>query len=144
MIKGIHHASVAVSDLDKSISFYRDILGLKLLYIERFSGEQLSRGVGVKGAEMRLAILLAGDDILELIQYVTPEGKPYDRLPGDIGNMHIAFQVSDINKMYKVLIKKGIKVNTPPIENTEGPMKGMIWCYFNDPDGAQLELLEQR
>jgi hypothetical protein len=45
--------------------------------------------------------------------------------------------------MYDDLMKKGIKFNTPPSEITEGPMKGWIWTYFKDPDGAQLELVEE-
>jgi catechol 2,3-dioxygenase-like lactoylglutathione lyase family enzyme len=144
MITGINHHSIAVSDIDKSIAFYRDTLGLKLLYTEYFEGETLSKGVGVKNAAMKLAVLQAGKDTLELIEYTSPRGKPYDRLPCDIGIMHIAFQVNDVYKMYDELTKKGVKFNNPPVENTEGPMKGMIWCYFSDPDGAQLELVEQR
>lgn len=144
MIDGVHHASVAVSNINKAIVFYRDVLGLKLLYMVESAGEETSRGVGVKGANMKIAVLKAGDDIIELIQYVTPRGKPYDRLPCDIGNMHIAFRVSDINKVYDELKKKGVNFNSPPIEIIEGPMKGWLWVYFNDPDGAQLELVEQR
>jgi len=144
MIVGVHHTSVTVIDIDKAIAFYRDILGLRLLYTAEGGGEETSRGVGVKGANMKLAVLQVGDDTIELIQYVTPKGKPYDRLPCDIGNMHIAFGVSDIHKMYNELKKRGIKFNTPPNETREGPMKGWLWTYFNDPDGAQLELVEQR
>jgi len=46
--------------------------------------------------------------------------------------------------VYNELLAKGVKFNTPPIEIKEGPMKGWIWTYLKDPDGAQLELVEQR
>ena len=144
MIVGVHHVSVTVSDIDKSIAFYRDILGLKLLYPpEESGGKEISKGVRVKGAKMMTAILRAGDDAIELIQYIAPKGKPYDRLPCDIGNMHIAFRVPNINKSYNELKDKGVKFNTLPIEIADGPMKGWLWNYFTDPDGAQLELVEQ-
>jgi len=143
MIIGVHHHSVTVSDLDRAIRFYRDILGLKLLYTTERSGEETSKGVGVEGAQLKIAVLQAGNDKIELIEYVTPKGKPYDRRPCDVGNMHIAFQVSGIQKMYNELTKKGIKFNTAPNVIKEGPLKGWIWVYFNDPDGAQLELVQQ-
>jgi len=143
MIVGVHHHSIAVSNLDKSIRFYRDTLGMKLMFTGESSGEELSKGVGVKGASLKLAVLEGGNSSIELIQYVTPKGKPYDRLPCDVGTMHIGFLVSDVHKMYDDLMKKGIKFNTPPSEITEGPMKGWIWTYFKDPDGAQLELVEE-
>ena len=130
--------------MTKSLAFYKDKLGLKLLYSTIGRGETTSQGVGVKGADMKIAVLEAGPDVVELIQYVAPKGKPYDRLPCDIGNMHLAFRVSDVHDAYKELKKKGIRFNTLPNKITEGPMKGWIWVYFNDPDGSQLELVEHR
>ena len=144
MIVGVHHHSIAVTNLDNSIRFYRDTLGMKLLFTGESKGDELSRGVGVKGASLKLAVLKAGNSTIELIQYVTPKGKPYDRLPCDVGSMHIGFKVSDVHKMFDDLTKKGVKFNTPPNEIKKGPMKGWIWTYFKDPDGAQLELVEER
>ena len=145
MIFGIHHVSVTVSDIDKALPFYVDLLGLKLLYIrENVGGKETSRGLGVERAKMRIAVLNAGEDTVELIQYIAPKGRPYDRRPCDIGNMHIAFKVNDIKKKYDELVKKGVKFNAPPIEIRGGKMKGWLWTYFNDSDGAQLELVEQR
>lgn len=143
MILGVHHSCVIVSDMDRSLAFYRDILGLKILNVGESGGEETSQGVGVKSAKLKAAMLKAGDDIVELIQYVNPKGKPYDRLPCDIGNMHIAFRVSDINKMYGELIKKGVKFNALPLEFKTVHTKS-LWVYFKDPDGAQLELVEKR
>lgn len=85
----------------------------------------------------------AGDKIVELIQYINPKGKPYNMSECDTGNMHIAFRVTDIYKIYKTLKQKGVKFKSPPNEVIKGPTKGWIWTYFYDPDGAQLELIEQ-
>lgn len=50
MIVGVHHASDTLSNIDKSIAFCRDVLGLKLFLTTEGGGKETSRGVGVKGA----------------------------------------------------------------------------------------------
>lgn len=142
MIKGVFHTSITVSNLERSISFYRDILGLELLYTRESSGEGLSKGVGVENAHLRIAMLKAGEDFLELIEYATPKCEPRGLRPCDIGTMHVAFQVKDIEEMGRRLKEHGYAFNTPPRHIAEGPMKGWIWAYFKDPDGAQLEIVE--
>ncbi len=142
MIKGIFHTSITVSNLERSIAFYRDILGFELLYSRESSGEGLSKGVGVENAHLKIVMFRVGDDFLELIEYVTPKCDPKELRPCDIGSMHVAFQVKDIEEMGRRLKEHGHTFNTPPRHITEGPMKGWIWAYFKDPDGAQLEIVE--
>jgi len=142
-ITAIHHVAIIVKDLEKSIKFYRDTLGLRLLYTSFSKGEELSRGVGLKDADLKIAMFKAGDTLVEVTQYVNPKGRPSDRLPCDIGEMHLAFKVKNIRKVYQELKNKGVKFNAPPNIVKEGPMKGWIWTYFKDPDGAQLELVEE-
>ncbi len=144
MMKGLFHASITVSNLERSVAFYRDILGLELLYTRESSGEGLSKGVGVENAHLKIAILRVRDDFLELIEYVTPKCVPKALRPCDIGSMHVAFQVEDIEGMARKLNNHGYHFNAPPRHITEGPMKGWVWAYFKDPDGAQLELVETR
>jgi len=145
MMKGIFHASITVSNLERSIAFYRDILGCELLYTRESSGEGLSKGVGVENAYLKIAMLRVGDGgFLELIEYVTPKCVPKQLRPCDIGSMHVAFHVEDIVEMARRLNNHGYHFNAPPRHITEGPMKGWVWAYFKDPDGAQLELVETR
>jgi len=140
VIERVDHHAIIVSDIDRSIAFYQDILGFKLhSKRENVIRNGLSRGLGSKEINFNEAILKFGDDTLELIQYNTPKGKAYDKLCSDIG-MHLAFLVSDIHKMHDEMVKKGVKFNGPcPKE-----WAGGFWCYFTDPDGVQLELLEKR
>jgi len=144
MIKGIFHTSITVSNLQRSIEFYRDILGLELLFTRESSGEGLSKSLGVENAYLKIAMFKAGDDSFELIEYSNPKCEPKSLRPCDIGNMHLAFQVSDIKVMQSKLEKHGYTFNAPPAYISEGPMKGWLWAYFKDPDGAQLELVELR
>jgi len=126
----VHHSCVIVSDVEKAIAFYRDSLGLKV--ITTISGNE---------GKPRLALLKAGDDTIELIQV-----NPAHKLTAmhRVGNMHFAFRVSDIHKMYEELTRKGVKFVAPPEEVAEGPLKGWIWCYCYDPDNVQFELVEER
>jgi catechol 2,3-dioxygenase-like lactoylglutathione lyase family enzyme len=144
MLKSVFHTSITVSNLERSMAFYREILGLELLYTRESSGEGLSKGVGVENAHLKIAMFRVGDDSLELIEYVTPKCQSKGIRPCDVGSMHVAFQVKDIDEMGRRLNTHGYYFNAPPRHISEGPMKGWVWAYFKDPDGAQLELVEVR
>ena len=73
-MKGLHHVGITVADLDASIRFYHDVLGLEFANEPSpwFDGEELSRAVGVPGAALRQVSLLVGDTTLELLKYRSP------------------------------------------------------------------------
>jgi catechol 2,3-dioxygenase-like lactoylglutathione lyase family enzyme len=144
MIRGVHHTCITVSDLERSIAFYRDLLGLDLIMTEESerSQDDRSKALGVAGAKVKLAILRAGEARVELIEYVTAKGRPYDRKNNDAGAMHIAFQVADIDAVYQRLIDHGVRFTAPPATIPAGPMAGWRWTYFFDPDGVSLEIIQ--
>ena len=144
-MEAIFHTGVTVSNLDRSIAFYRDQLGLELAMgpTEIFCGEELSQGLGVPGACLRLAVFKIGDGSLELLEYSAPPSpvaKPMP--PNTLGAMHVAFEVTDIQARVKELEARGIKFLSKPNLVADGPLKGWNWCYFLDPDGITLELVE--
>jgi catechol 2,3-dioxygenase-like lactoylglutathione lyase family enzyme len=144
MIKNVHHTCITVSDLERSIEFYRDVLGLQLVMTEESerSGDDRSKALGVAKAKVKLAILRAGDAQVELIEYVTAKGRPYDRNNNDVGAMHIAFQVEDIDAVYQRMVDHGVRFTSPPATIPAGPMEGWRWTYFFDPDGVSLEIIQ--
>jgi len=144
MIHGVHHTCITVSDLERSIGFYRDLLGLELLLTEESerSQDDRSKALGVAGAKVKLAILSAGNARVELIEYVASTGRPYDRKNNDVGAMHIAFQVEDIDAVYQRLVDHGVSFTAPPATIPAGPMAGWRWTYFFDPDGVSLEIIQ--
>lgn len=144
MIQGVHHSCITVSDLERSIAFYRDLLGLDLVMTEESerSQDDRSKALGVAGAKVKLALLNAGAARVELIQYVTTPGRPYDRKNNDVGAMHIAFQVADIDAVYQRLVDHGVRFTAPPATIPAGPMQGWRWTYFFDPDGVSLEIIQ--
>ncbi len=144
MIRGVHHTCITVSDLERSIEFYRDFLGLELLFTEESerSQDDRSRALGIAGAKVKLAILRAADARVELIEYITAAGRPYDRRVNDVGAMHIAFQVEDIDSVYQRMVDHGVRFTAPPATIPAGPMAGWRWTYFFDPDGVSLEIIQ--
>ncbi len=143
MIDAVHHSCFTVSNLERSIGFYRDVLGLELLFTElsEASGDDRSETLGVAKSNLSLAIFRIGDTHLELIEYITPKGRPYDRVNSDIGAAHVAFKVADIDAAYEALCAKQVRFTGPPAKIPAGPMKGWRWTYFFDPDGIPLELI---
>lgn len=140
MIQRVRHVGIVVSDLERSVAFYRDTLGFELLFtVNRFE-DDVEKATGVPGARIRVAMLQLGDTQIELIRYVYPDGRSYDRRNCDIGVAHLAFQVSDIERIYEELCQRGVHFSGPPQRVAEGDRKGWAWTYLSDPDGFQIEI----
>jgi len=139
MISSLHHVSFTVSDMERSLTFYRDILGLKVLWDSkqegvRFKGSAAEKITGCSGAEMHIVFLAAGDNRIELIEY-TPEGKPLvDHRACDIGSAHVCFKTQNIQELYERLIVNRVRVHCPP----QILGRARVF-YFRDPDGIILE-----
>lgn len=140
MILKMHHTGFVVSDLEESIRFYRDVLGLTLIGRRERSGAPISQILGYEKTHIKIADFHYGSDYqLELIEYVNPPGTDaHIRERNSYGASHIAFQVEDIFAAYQNLISNGAQKLNPPIQIVDGK-KG---CYLQDPDGNWVELLQ--
>ena len=142
-IKGFHHISLSVENVDKSIAFYRDYFGCELLPGGGMrSGKEVSEGVGVPNAELKNFKLRApnSDVIIELIEYVSVKGKPL--APHHISDFHIAhtcFIVDDLDKTHELLGAKDVKFLSPPVVVAQ---TGAKFNYAYDPDGNMIELVQ--
>jgi alkylhydroperoxidase/carboxymuconolactone decarboxylase family protein YurZ/catechol 2,3-dioxygenase-like lactoylglutathione lyase family enzyme len=144
-MKGLHHVGFTVSNLERTIDFYHNILGLEFANepTDWFSGEALDKGINVPGAQLKLVSFKVGESGIEFLEYAAPSS-PNDRpLPNNgLGAGHIAFFVEDIAAKKKELEAKGIKFYSDINLVDEGPLAGWRWVYFSDPDGISLELVE--
>jgi catechol 2,3-dioxygenase-like lactoylglutathione lyase family enzyme len=144
MISGIHHTSRTVKDMDRSLAFYSDLLGMRVAIDTEMQGEMLSKEVALEGAHLRLVELTPQDEsfYLELLQYFSPDGAPFpdDARCSDIGAHHIALVVDDIHKAYKELSTKGVRFTYPPQEVDSGLFRGHWTVYCYDPDNLIVEL----
>jgi catechol 2,3-dioxygenase-like lactoylglutathione lyase family enzyme len=139
----MNHTGFVVNDLDASVEFYRDGLGLKVDQIGEGSSPALSLVVGYDNTRLRYAFLTGTDGhTLELIQYVNPAGttrEPEEQYTRSLsGATHLAFIVEDIDRVYQRLLAAGGRKLNPPADMRPGVRA----CYLQDPDGSWLELAE--
>src|SRR5947209_2806636 len=90
------HTGITVSNLERSLAFWRDVLGFELSHTAHQQGDKAEQITGVKGAELKLAVVKApGGHKIELLQYLAPaDRKTHDDLPPcDVGHVHIALTV---------------------------------------------------
>jgi catechol 2,3-dioxygenase-like lactoylglutathione lyase family enzyme len=125
-IKGLHHVALSVSNLERSIAFYKEFFG--------FEEEKRFERQDLKG---KAAMLTLGDMRLEIWEFedgVAPQD--------DLANLkvrglrHIAFAVQDINAAYESL-KSKVKVSA-----VQTGASGGRYCFVTDPDGVQIELYQ--
>ena len=143
MIRGIQHFSFTVSNLEDTIHFFHDLLGLEVTPIRELKGEHIEKLIQIPGAWLRIInVTTPFNGNIELIEYLAPKGSKIDLRTCNAGVAHIAFTVDDIDKMYDELTAKGVKFNHPPLRVESGPRKGMGVCYLKGPDGITLEFME--
>jgi catechol 2,3-dioxygenase-like lactoylglutathione lyase family enzyme len=142
MITSVNHTSFTVSDLERSISFYRDLLGMELISLAGRDPAFAEKVTGLRGANLKVAYLQAPGHRLELIQYFSPPGKKLDLQTNNVGCAHLGFNVDDLPQMYDELKAKGVQFKSAPQTVPAGPNKGTLAVYFTDPDGITLEFLQ--
>jgi catechol 2,3-dioxygenase-like lactoylglutathione lyase family enzyme len=137
MPKWLEHTGLSVSDLDRSIAFYRDLLGLRLgRVIEPDSNSKLGEIVGLPGCLARIAHLGSEKGMLELFEYRKPRGRLRRRNQADLGFSHVGFATDDIRAEYDRLRQAGVSFLSAPVEFRTG-----AWVvYFRGPDGEIGEL----
>jgi len=146
-VEWMNHTGFVVSDMERSLAFYRDQLGLEIERDQILEGEFIYELVGYPDAKLHIVYLGLGDmkHSVELIEYLNPRSNAVP-LPDrkDIGTTHLGIIVDNLDEFYKELSSKEVRFLSPPAirPNAVYPMaqKG---CYMQDPDGNWLELLEQ-
>ena len=118
---------IRVNDLDESLRFYTEVLGMKLL-----------RKKDYESGRFTLAFVGYGDEDATAVIELTYN---WDTHKYDLGNAfgHIALGASDIYKMCEEIRARGGKVVREP-----GPMKhgGTIIAFVEDPNGYKIELIQ--
>jgi catechol 2,3-dioxygenase-like lactoylglutathione lyase family enzyme len=139
MNRGLEHVGLSVANLDRSVEFYRDVLGFKVERILEPAPElPLGDVVGMPGCRARIAHLQSAKGMLELFEYQEPRGKkiPKDHKQADNGFIHIGFTSSDARAEYRELQQKGVRFLGKPVEFRPG-----VWIfYFFGPDGEVCEM----
>jgi glyoxylase I family protein len=139
------HTGITVSNLESSLMFWRDVLGFEFLHRAHQEGEMAEQITGVKGAELKLAVVKApGGHKIELIEYLAPADRKKDAhlRPCDVGHVHIALTVENLEPLLEKIAASNWKVPGNPQALTAGPNAGKRVIYVRDPDGTTIEFME--
>ena len=143
-ITGTNHTSFTVSDLDRSVAFWREVIGLELISLEPRDPALIEKVVGVEGANIMVAYLSGHGHTVELIQYLAPADREHiTPRPCDTGFAHIAYDVSDLDAVMEAAAAHGIEPINPPASVDKGPNAGFRVVYSRDPDGITIEFIEK-
>lgn len=148
MLKGIIHVGLTVTNLDRSVTFYRDVLGLSYLGEMEMEGPETEQLFQRKGCRARVAYLNGSREVgappVELIQFV---GQEPECQAGDLFRTSISelcFAVADMDREYRRLKELGVEFLSEPqtFDSTEYGFGKSRAVYLRDPDGIVLELLQ--
>jgi len=150
-----HQVSSVVTDLDRSVAFYSGLLGLEVRSRTRCEMGRLQiAGTGVEwpgsGEDwstepVEVVLLELGGVRIELAQPLNP-GRARATGPGDESlpsSSHVALKVNDVRELRQELEAAGVRFLTPLLVFPEDGRRPWIWCRCEDPDGHQVELVEE-
>lgn len=142
----VESVGFTVSDMDKAIDFYTRILPFEKVSDTDVFGSDIEHLTGVFGARIRVVRFKLGDEILELTEYLTQQGRPIpvDSRSNDLWFQHIAIIVSDMDRAYQHLRKNKVRhASTAPQKLPEyiKAAAGIEAFYFKDFDNHILEIL---
>ncbi len=145
-IKKVEAIGITVSDMNKSVKFYTEVLGFTKINDEELQDEAHEKLEGLFGLHIRVVRMQLGDERIELTDYLTAGGRsiPEDAKANDLFFQHIAIVVSDMDKAYAHLKDHGVVyVSTAPqtLPETNAAAAGIKAFYFQDPDKHNLELI---
>lgn len=145
-VRTVDFIAIPVSDIERSVAFYHDVLGFDRVSEDEVAGESYEHLYGVFGMRIHTVRMRLGDEQIQLQEFLAPRGRP---LPNDFKSndrifQHIAIIVSDMDKAYAKLRQHKVQhASTGPqrLPNWNANAGGIAAFYFKDPDGNHLEIL---
>lgn len=133
------HVTIRVTDMDRSLVFYRDGLGLRVIFDVRLAGpglEGVTRSAGASGRMVGLLVPGFGRVSIELLAFDAPrsERPPRGRFTG---YANVALSVPDLDAAFTECERRGLGPLQRPVE-----VGGVRMFFLADPDGTPIELIE--
>ncbi len=146
-IRAIGPILITVADMDRSVEFYSRVLTFKKVSDNELAGDDVEHFFGVFGARVHIVRMQLGDESIELVQFLAPQGRPVpvDSRSNDLWFQHIAIIVSDMDRAYQILRANRVRyASTGPqrLPDWNKNAGGIKAFYFKDPDDHPVEILE--
>src|ERR1051325_2227486 len=146
LVSGVDAISITVSDMDRAVDFYSNVLTFEKISDTEVATEQYEQLESVFGLRVRIVRMRLGDEFIELHEYLAPKGRPIpvDSLSYDRWFQHVAIIVSDMDRAYRVLRQNRVQhASTGPqrLPDWNKNAGGIEAFYFKDPDNHVLEIL---
>ena len=141
-----HHHGFTVSDIDRSVSFYGDLLEMELIRIsDRSNLPSYDTILGYEDVHIKVALLRhpVNKFLLELVQYINP---PVESRPQEnrfLGASHLAFEVDDVDAMHASMVEAGLGSINPPTDVVRDGKVVARAMYGLDPDGISVEMFQE-
>jgi catechol 2,3-dioxygenase-like lactoylglutathione lyase family enzyme len=144
-VTGFFHAGITVRDMDESLRFYRDVLGLETHFDTVLDGPYLPVVLALDITTIRAAYLvIPGGGFVELLEYRDLERMSAASRPCDFGAGHLCFYVENIDDIVERALAAGFAARSEgPVDITAGPNAGARSVYLLDPDGYPIELFQR-
>lgn len=145
-INQVESIGLTVSNMDRSVHFFHDVLGFKKISDKEVQGAPYENLEGIFGLRMRIVRMQLGNETVELTDYLTAGGRsiPEDARSNDLIFQHIAIVVSNMEEAYAHLRKYMVMhVSTGPqtLPASNKAAAGIKAFYFHDPDMHNIELI---
>lgn len=138
-IEAWDHIVIRVSDLERSLAFYKKHLDFQEVVDVEIGGEELARilsgiaGKNMDGAKARLVLGMVGGQMVELIQYLGDKPQELD----EPGISAFTLRVSDADEAYRACSENDLNPLMEPVE-----IEGARQFFIRDPDGVNIEFTQ--
>jgi lactoylglutathione lyase len=145
-VTGFFHGGITVRDMERSLTFYQEGLGLEPEFDRILDGPYLPVVLGLQFTHIRAVYLrIPGGGFVELLEFVGVERLSAASRPCDYGAGHLCLYVDDVGAMHARLVDLGFAARSSDVVDiTAGPNTGARSCYMTDPDGYAVELFQKR
>jgi glyoxylase I family protein len=140
-LERLTHVGVCVSDLDRALAFYRNLLGFTVEHDLAVAGEPSDTLLRLRDVDLK-AVYLRRDGVrLELLHFASPPAPtPRTRTMHERGLTHLSFRVADLDATLTALRAANANVLDDTIIRM--PTFGAAACFITDPDGQLIELVQ--
>jgi catechol 2,3-dioxygenase-like lactoylglutathione lyase family enzyme len=135
----LNHVGMTVGDIERSVAFYRDMVGMEVTSRRRMQGEWFDTLTHNDGADIDVAMMRLGSFTFQLVQYVAAGGDTLPLAHHHVGNPHLCVNVDDVDAKHVAATAYGGLEPTPIVDILGSGNRSF---YVRDPDGLPVEFLQ--